>query len=420
MGSKTLENEERREHEVPSSSGSRSAGGEPRGSHLSRDGDGCMGSQGADEGDDDDDDDLDESHAAAAVSLTCPTSGEASNETKKKKKRKRSKKRKAQTALKQSSPPRIPLHRLFSSGEYRPGELCDYQTTSAVKAPELRHHGQRALEDPTFLNNYRKAAEVHRQTRKWVQESVKPGQTLTEIAVGIEDSVRALLDNAGLEPGQGLQSGLGFPTGLSLNHCVAHYTPNPGQKDVVLQHQDVIKVDFGVHVNGWIVDSAFTMSFDPTYDDLLAAVKDATNTGIKNAGIDVRISDVGAAMQEAMESYEVDIRGKTYPVKPVRNLCGHDIKHYRIHGDKTIPFVKNSNQTKMEEGDIFAVETFGSTGRGFIRDGPGIYGYGLSHSPRERVSLPRSSANTLYKTIKENFGTLVFCRRYLNHVGLDR
>ncbi|KAK9436991.1 Peptidase M24A, methionine aminopeptidase, subfamily 2, binding site [Metarhizium brunneum] len=421
MGSKTLENEERREHEVPSSSGSRSAGGEPRGSHLSRDGDGCMGSQGADEGDDDDDDDLDESHAAAAVSLTCPTSGEASNETKKKnKKRKRSKKRKAQTALKQSSPPRIPLHRLFYSGEYRPGELCDYQTTSAVKAPELRHHGQRALEDPTFLNNYRKAAEVHRQTRKWVQESVKPGQTLTEIAVGIEDSVRALLDNAGLEPGQGLQSGLGFPTGLSLNHCVAHYTPNPGQKDVVLQHQDVIKVDFGVHVNGWIVDSAFTMSFDPTYDDLLAAVKDATNTGIKNAGIDVRISDVGAAMQEAMESYEVDIRGKTYPVKPVRNLCGHDIKHYRIHGDKTIPFVKNSNQTKMEEGDIFAVETFGSTGRGFIRDGPGIYGYGLSHSPRERVSLPRSSANTLYKTIKENFGTLVFCRRYLNHVGLDR
>lgn len=74
-------------------------------------------------------------------------------------------------------------------------------------------------------------------------------------------------------------------------------------------------------------------------------------------------------MQEAMESYEVDIQGKTYPVKPVRNLCGHDIKHYCIHGDKTIPFVKNSNQTKMEEGDIFAVETFGSTGRGFIRDG---------------------------------------------------
>lgn len=70
-----------------------------------------------------------------------------------------------------------------------------------------------------------------------------------------------------------------------------------------------------------------------------------------------------------MESYEVEIRGKTFPVKPVRNICGHDIKHYRIHGEKAIPFVKNSDQTKMEQGEIFAIETFGSTGRGYYRDG---------------------------------------------------
>jgi methionyl aminopeptidase len=69
-----------------------------------------------------------------------------------------------------------------------------------------------------------------------------------------------------------------------------------------------------------------------------------------------------------MESYEVEIRGKTFPVKPVRNLSAHNIKHYHIHGGKSIPFVKNSDQTKMEEGEVFAIETFGSTGRGYIRD----------------------------------------------------
>lgn len=94
-----------------------------------------------------------------------------------------------------------------------------------------------------------------------------------------------------------------------------------------------------------------------------------TDSSSQNAGIDVRISDVSAAIQEAMESYEVEIRGKMYPVKPVRNICGHDIKHYHIHGQKTIPFIKNSSQTKMEEGEIFAIETFGSTGRGYTRDG---------------------------------------------------
>ena len=82
----------------------------------------------------------------------------------------------------------------------------------------------------------------------------------------------------------------------------------------------------------------------------------------------MRISDVSAAIQEVMESYEVEIRGKTYRVKPIRNLSGHNIHQYRIHGGKSIPFVKNRDQTKMEEGEVFAIETFGSTGRGYIVD----------------------------------------------------
>lgn len=239
---------------------------------MSRDGDGSLGSNGAG-GDDDDDDD--EVHAVTSTTLT---------DKKKRKKNKKSKKRK-KTANAQSSPPRVPLHELFPSGNYPPGELRDYdtplETTARVKSLEKLDASPSLLEDAAVLADYRKAAEVHRQVRHWVQESVKPGQNLTDIAVGIEDGVRALLGNDGLENGANLRSGLAFPTGLSVNHCVAHYTPNPGREDIVLQHSDVMKVDFGVHVDGWIVDSAFTMSFDPVYDDLLAAVKDATNTGIK-------------------------------------------------------------------------------------------------------------------------------------------
>lgn len=181
---------------------------------------------------------------------------------------------------KQSSPPRVLLSNLFPSGDYPEGEVQVY-TKAPKAAAEARYDARLYTKEESFLQNYRKAAEVHRQARQWVQESVKPGQTLLHIAEGIEDSVRALLGHAGLETGDCLKAGMGFPTGLCLNNQTAHYTPNPGQKDVVLQYQDVMKVDFGVHINGWIVDSAFTMSFDPTYDNLLAAVKDATNTGIK-------------------------------------------------------------------------------------------------------------------------------------------
>lgn len=80
------------------------------------------------------------------------------------------------------------------------------------------------------------------------------------------------------------------------------------------------------------------------------------------------MGDIGAAVQEVMESYEVEIKGRTLPVKAIRNLSGHDIKPYQIHGDKQVPFVKNSSRTRMEEGEIFAIETFGSTGRGFVSD----------------------------------------------------
>lgn len=69
-----------------------------------------------------------------------------------------------------------------------------------------------------------------------------------------------------------------------------------------------------------------------------------------------------------MESYEVEIKGQSLPVKSIRNLNGHDIVQYSIHGGKSVPIVKSNDQTKMEEGEIFAVETFGSTGKGYVRD----------------------------------------------------
>lgn len=83
------------------------------------------------------------------------------------------------------------------------------------------------------------------------------------------------------------------------------------------------------------------------------------------------MSDIGAAIQEVMESYEVEIDGKVFPVKAIRNITGHDILRYHIHGGKQIPFIKNNNQDKMEEGEVYAIETFGSTGRGFLDDDVG-------------------------------------------------
>lgn len=122
----------------------------------------------------------------------------------------------------------------------------------------------------------------------------------------------------------GLHAGIAFPTGCSLNHVAAHYTPNNGDFTTI-EYDDVCKIDFGTQVDGWIIDTAFTVAFNPVYDQLLKAAQDATDTGIREAGVDVRLGDIGAAIQEVMESYEVEIKGQTFKVKSVRNLNGHSI-----------------------------------------------------------------------------------------------
>lgn len=95
----------------------------------------------------------------------------------------------------------------------------------------MRYNERLAMEDPEVTyNSIRRGAEVHRQVRKYAQKTIKPGMTMTEIANIIENGTRALVEEDGLE------SGIGFPTGLSLNHCAAHYSPNPG--DTIGMHRD--------------------------------------------------------------------------------------------------------------------------------------------------------------------------------------
>ncbi|CAI7899538.1 unnamed protein product, partial [Closterium sp. NIES-54] len=229
------------------------------------------------------------------------------------------------------------------------------------------------------------AAEVHRQVRKYMRGVIKPGMLMTDLCETLEDTVRRLI------AANGLQAGIAFPTGCSLNWVAAHWTPNAGDK-TVLQYDDVMKLDFGTHINGRIVDCAFTVAFNPQYDQLLAAVKDATNTGVRECGIDVRLCDVGCAIQEVMESYEVTINGKTFPGGAV---CGV----WRV--------------------SVFSFEGRGgglSVGSG-VRRGvchPGGHGvnFDVGHVP---LRLPR--AKQLLATIDRNFGTLAFCRRYLDRLG---
>ncbi|KAF4523745.1 hypothetical protein B566_EDAN013863 [Ephemera danica] len=334
--------------------------------------------------------------------------------------KKRRKKRKAKAGNKtgtgkQTDPPTIPIVELFPSNKYPVGQEMDYPE---VADSRIARHRMTAEEKKSMLameevheqmyQEARLAAEAHRQTRQYIQRWIKPGMTMIQICEELEKTARSLIAE------NGLKAGLAFPTGCSLNHCAAHYTPNAGDT-TVLQYDDVCKIDFGTHIN----DCAFTHTFSHKYDKLIEAVREATDTGIKTAGIDVQLCDIGAAIQEVMESYEVEIDGKTFPVKAIRNLNGHSIAPYRIHAGKTVPIVKGGEATRMEENEFYAIETFGSTGRGQVHDDMETSHY-MMRFEQGFVPLRLASSKSLLQVIKKNFGTLAFCRRWLDRLGQSK
>jgi methionyl aminopeptidase len=337
-------------------------------------------------------------------------SGAIDEATKKKKKKKSSSSKKKKKSV-------APITKFYPDEIYPEGEWQPYKDDNDTNLQRSTNEEKRYIDNQDFdkWNAFRKGAEIHRRVRRHLDGKFQPGLTTTELAESIENAVRTFTDSSD----DLKKAGIGFPTGVSRNHVAAHYTPNAGDKTVV-EYDDVIKVDYGVHINGHIVDCAFTKTWNPKYDELLKAVKAATNTGIKEAGIDVRLTDIGEAIQEVMESYEVEIDGKVYPVKPIRNLNGHNIAPYQIHGGKSVPIVKNGDETKMEEGEVFAIETFGSTGRGYVVTEGECSHYGLNVDAPLDVPLRLNRAKQLLATIKDKFGTLPWCRRYLDRLGEEK
>lgn len=202
--------------------------------------------------------------------------------------------------------PTVPIKYLFKDNNFPQGEIQPLQfyehRTKRFSAREL-DAGAEARDEKLQerIRDARHAAEVHRTARKWFKEHVvRPGMRVIDAAEAYENKVRELIE----ADKNNRKGGLAFPLGCSMNYVAAHYTPNTGD-ETVIGKDDVIKFDLGTHVNGTIIDSAFTLCWNDQYKPLLEAVKDATNTGCKVAGIDVRLGDVGAAIQEVMESYEV-------------------------------------------------------------------------------------------------------------------
>lgn len=265
------------------------------------------------------------------------------------------------------------------------------------------------------LKNFKKAARVHKKVRKEFRKLIDSGEVKGMKYFDIANRIETLIETESkFQEKNPFKSGIGFPIGLSINECAAHWTPNPGEKRV-LKDTDVVKVDYGVHYDGCIIDSAFTFSLNNKYDELMEIGKGATNLAIKNSGVDAILGEIGAETQEFIESHEVEIDGKISQVKSVRDLTGHMIAPYMIHSKKSVPNIKIHYPVRMEENDFFAIETFPTTGNGKTTIDLECSHYMINTDKIKHAPILNTRETLLFNKIKDTRQTLPFCKKWLKN-----
>jgi methionyl aminopeptidase len=194
----------------------------------------------------------------------------------------------------------------------------------------------------SFIRAGRIIGEVREETKK----RIKPGISLLELANWIEEQT---IKKGGFP---------GFPANLSLNDTAAHSSPEVSDK-TVLKETDVLKVDIGCHINGWVADTAYTISFDKEKQPLISATEKALNEALKLCTPGRKISDISTVIEET-------IRGAGF--RPIVNLTGHGLGQYVVHEEPAIPNVSFKSGAVLPEGGAFALEPFATDGAGKVKD----------------------------------------------------
>jgi methionyl aminopeptidase len=246
------------------------------------------------------------------------------------------------------------------------------------------------MKDDIF-EKYHQAGKLAAKILRHGAQEIRIGASYLDLVESIEAQVQ--------EEG----AALAFPLNLSLNEDAAHDTASPGDERVFVKG-DVAKLDLGVQIEGYIADTATTIDLGNN-SLLLDASEQALGSAIKAVCPGATAGDLGAAIQKEIES-----RG----YRPISNLTGHGLDRYILHRSPTIPNVGINGGVVLEEGMVFAIEPFATTGSGHVgeKSRKEIY----SQISKKPVRTP--AARTILNTIKDRNG-LPFARRWLNEKKLD-
>jgi len=235
------------------------------------------------------------------------------------------------------------------------------------------------------IEEYRKAGKIAGQARDYARTIIRPGAKLLDVA----EKVEAKIVELGGQPA--------FPVNLSLNQFAAHCTPVPNDEAVF--SDQVVKVDVGAQIDGFIGDTACTIDLSGKYADLVKASEQALNAAIDAVRQNRSIGEIGRQIQDAITGFGF---------APIKNLGGHGLQQYVQHAAPSIPNHDTGNPKKLEKEQVIAIEPFATTGQGMVKDSSNSMIFAQVDMRPVRDNFTRQVLGEIAE-----FNAMPFCTRWL-------
>jgi len=241
------------------------------------------------------------------------------------------------------------------------------------------------MEEET-LNKYIKAGEIAAKVRDYGCRLVKIDALVVDIAEKIEKKISEL----------GAKSA--FPVNISINDVAAHYHPALNDK-LTIRHEDYVKIDVGIHIDGYIGDTASTVRLVGK-DDLIICSEKMLENAIKIISVGTTIGDIGEVIENT---------AKEFGFNSIRNLTGHSLGHYDIHAGLTIPNIKTDSKYQLREDEVIAIEPFCTKGNGLVKDsGSALIFRWINDRPTRLIE-----GRKILEMAKIKFQRLPFAKRWI-------
>ena len=241
------------------------------------------------------------------------------------------------------------------------------------------------------FDDYVQAGKIAGEIRESVRRTDWIGKTVFEICEYVENEIRK----------RGAKCA--FPVNTSINEVAAHYTAEPNDP-ITIKNDDLVKIDLGAQINGYIADTAVTVCYNAEFDSLVQAAELSLSNAMSMIKVGVKSSDVGRTIEKTI---------KQMGFLPIANLSGHSLDQYTIHAGKSVPNIWSIGSFTFNENQAFACEPFVTTGEGlgFVHEGKVKNIFALS----SRKKTKDKDADKMLDYIWQNFNLLPFALRWLTN-----